>query len=692
MPLLKPDLPVTILPGIGEKYAKELERMGIRNIADLLRWYPRRYLDVSKSVPVRTMPYGELSAVEVTVEKVQKRRSKRGLAYLDAICSDESGGITIRWFHKTYMENKLVPGSRWIFLGTAKRFKGETVMMNPLTLTGYSIIPIYSQTSTVTSRMLQRWIATVFQQVRVEAISDWERTYSGLPQPVVQKQGLIGYMEALKAVHQPPSMDSLGPARERLAFEEVFWFFLQLKQSAGELAAGQGIKVPYQLEKLKELVTSLPFGLTHGQKRAVWDMVQEMDSGKPFVRLLNGDVGAGKTVVAGLLAAVVAEAGGQTAFLVPTEILARQHQASLQQLLPKTSVAVWTAAKKETITSDIVIGTHALLSETARLPRLTLVVIDEQHRFGVRQRQFLREGTSLTPHVLSMTATPIPRTLALTLYGNLSVSFLKELPKNRLPVITDLIWPQDDDKKRLHERILTEIQSGHQVFVICPLIVEKEKKGEEGENVDNLFTLPGIVPEKEGKLQQKTVIAEAERLQKEHPEYGVISFVHGKMKAQEKATIMEKMRAGEINVLVATSVIEVGIDVPNATVMVIEGAERFGLAQLHQFRGRVGRGQAQSYCFLCPTLRSPAIAERLQVLVDSTSGFDVAEADLALRGPGELAGDVQSGLPDFRMASLTDLEFLQRVKDAVEEYCEKNPDYSMLLSGRSAISGLITLE
>jgi ATP-dependent DNA helicase RecG len=670
------------IPGVGEVAQTALEKLGIRTIADLLRWYPRQYIDGSKPIPIAELRTGDLSVIKVTIDSVHQRRTKtNNLKMVEAEVTDMTGDLTIRWFNQPFLEQKLQPGSEWIFIGIADRFQGKLTMLSPLIEEKASILSVYAQTKGVTSKMFRGFIEWA---LRATTISE-----DGLPPIVHQRQALLSRAEVLQRIHQPTHIEEVAAAREQIAFEEVFWFFLQLLSGRTKQLQEKGIIIPAEVDFLQEVTHALPFELTPGQKRAIWDIAQEMQSGVPMTRLLNGDVGSGKTVVAGVAAALVSKAGLQSIILVPTEILARQHTVSLDKLLAGAGlkVALWTAAQKDEIQeADIVVGTHAVLQEGFSLPRLGFVVIDEQHRFGVKQRQWLRSAQDTAPHVLSMTATPIPRTLALTLYGNISISVLKDKPKDRLPVITQLISARD--RQAMHRRIVMEIQNGKQIFVVCPLIDEKkkEKSAEEGPSLQLFST-----DELEAK-EKKTVVAVAEKLREEHPEYGVIEVIHGKMKPDQKKQIMERMAAGEIQVLVATSVIEVGVDVPNATVMVIEGAERFGLAQLHQFRGRVGRGADQAYCFLCPDLRSQAIIERLSVLVETSSGFEVAEKDLELRGPGELVGEAQSGLPDFRMASLTDIAFLQRVREEVETFMRENPDSVDEYSGKDYVTFMGGIE
>ena len=658
--------PVRLIPGVGPAVAEGLEKLGIRSVGELLRWYPREYLDGTHPYSLQDVPYGRLAAIEVTVESVTVRPTKNTrLSMVDVKCADDTGKVTIRFFNQPFLKTKLLPGTSWIFLGTAQRFNKELTMLSPIIETTPRILAVYGQTAGITSKMLRGFISSVFKQTELEP--------DALPDRIRVRENLMTRAEALSSIHQPISLDEQAAAHNYLAFEEAFTFFVRMQRNSLQTHAESAPKISYDLEFIKEMVQNLPFELTAGQKRVVWDGLKDMSTGRPMTRLLNGDVGSGKTVVAALLAAAVAKAGLQSIILVPTDILAKQHNTSISAMLGQYGIQVmsWTANQKDGLASaDVIIGTHAVLQEGFSLPRLGLVVIDEQHRFGVKQRQFLRLAHGGIPHVLSMTATPIPRTLALALYGDLQVSVLKEKPKDRLPIITEIVY--SGKTAEMDKRILQELKVHKQVLVICPLIEEKKPKDD---TVDEGAQLVLLSPDELSSKQQKTVMMEAERLRAEHPEYGLIEVMHGKLKAEQKRDIMARMAAGEINVLVATSVIEVGVDLPNATVIVIEGAERFGLAQLHQFRGRVGRGKYQSYCFLVPSIPSPMVLQRLRVLVEEQSGFAVAEQDLQLRGPGELTGNVQSGLPDFRMASLTDVDFLTRVKSYVEEEIRIDPNF-----------------
>lgn len=655
--------PVRILEGVGPKVAENLQRMGIETISHLLQWYPRRYIDGSQPVPVASAATGIEQAFRLTVQEVKEGFTRnRGVKTLSVRCEDESGSILVQWYNQPYLKQKLVPGSVWIMIGTVTYFRDGRTLLAPRLEQRPVIIPIYPQSGSVNSRLLH----TLIKQALPETM-----LHDPLPEEVRLTQGLLGLKEALTALHTPTESREIEPAQDTVAFQEVWNFFMQLEQSQSHIQAEEGIVIPADTDFIHKITETLPFTLTDGQKRAIWESAQGMASGTVMTRLLNGDVGSGKTVVAGILACLVAKAKYRTAFLAPTEILAEQHYATLQQLLQRSGlkIGLWTAShqEKDVAEADLIVGTHALLYEKISLSPLGLVVVDEQHRFGVEQRTKLRENQQRIPHFLSMTATPIPRTLALTLFANLEVSQLPERPAGRLPIKTFII-DNDPYRNRMNQRMAEEIAAGRQVFVVCPAIKVKEQKEEEAGEL-MLF--------EEGSFQQgkRAVEEEIARLKKLFPTFR-IETVHGKLKPAQKAEVMARMNAGEIDILVATSVVEVGVDIPNATVLVIEGAESFGLAQLHQLRGRVGRGSHQSYCFLCPHKMSQKIRERLQVIADSNDGFVIAEADLAQRGPGDVQGLSQSGLPDFRMASLTDLLFLQRVRDVVRSYLGNHPDYT----------------
>jgi ATP-dependent DNA helicase RecG len=649
------------IPGVGPAAQANFWRLGLRTLGDVLAWYPRQYIDASHPVPAGDAAEGELVALRLQVIRSNVIRTRnRGVTMVEVMASDDSGEMHLRWFNQPFLVKKLAPGTVWTFIGVVRAYRKERILMNPIIETDPRILSVYAQTKGVTSRQLRGHIEWILEHCTLTA--------PDVPEEMRKEFEILTRDDVLHKIHRPASLPETEIARKSVAYAETFWFFVRNYLSQRNLRQGDGVAISADVEVLQKAQEALPFTLTTSQKRAVWDIAQDMASGRPMTRLLNGDVGSGKTIVACLAAILAHTSGYQSVFLVPTEVLAQQHFVTLQRFAEPMGLRVGlrTARSKADITNcDLIVGTHALLQEGLEFPRLGLIIIDEQHRFGVRQRKLLRQGQEKLPHVLSMTATPIPRTLALALYGDLSLSFLKDKPADRLTIITEVIW--SGKRLAMYRRVLEEITAGHAVFVLCPLIEDKPKEADES----TLF----LIPEESELQERKSVRAEAERLRKEHPEFGVIGELYGPMKPEEKQQVMQAVLAGEINVLVATSVIEVGIDIPRATVMIIEGAERFGLAQLHQFRGRVGRSSMQSYCFLCPTHSSEVSDQRLSAMVEYESGFDIADIDLQLRGPGDISGLAQSGLPDFRMARLTDTQFLGEVKEATERYITAHPEF-----------------
>ena len=673
--------PVRVLDGVGPKVAENLLRMDIHSIGDLLRWYPRRYLDGSNPMPVASCPYGVESAFRLTIDSVTEGYTKkRGIRSLKALCSDDSGSITVQWFNQTYLKQKLQPGTVWVMIGVISGFRGERVLNAPRLEQRAVIIPIYPQSASVNSRLLHSLIGKALPETLFD---------DQFPEQILLEEGLLETKKALQMLHFPTHMGEVAQAQKTLAYEEVWYFFASLELNRSQVLQTGGIVVEKDMAFLEKVMKTLPFTLTIGQKKAINECLADIESGGVMTRLLNGDVGSGKTVVAGTIATLLAKNGYKTAFLAPTEILAEQHFLTLSKLFKSAGlkIGLWTAhhQDKETEKADLIVGTHALLYEKISLKPLGLVVIDEQHRFGVEQRAKLRDQQEVAPHVLSMTATPIPRTLALTLFADLAVSQLTERPSGRLPIKTFIIDNQPY-KERMYGRITEEIDAGRQVFVVCPAIQVAE--AEEGEPEVELQLFSQGADEKQG---QRAVEAEYERLKKIFPACRV-GLVHGKLKAQEKTKVMDEMAAGSIDILVATSVVEVGVDIPNASVLVVEGAESFGLAQLHQLRGRVGRASYQSYCFLCPHKMSQKIRERLKVLEESGDGFVIAEADLAQRGPGDVRGLSQSGLPDFHMATLTDVLFLQHVREKLKAYLYHYPEYRINLTKSIAMTNIQSLD
>lgn len=682
--------PLSELYRVGPKQMERLEKLNLLTVRDLLFHFPRRYEDYSQSVEIHDLQEGISQTIKGRVTRSQLVNTRRGMKMFKALLSDGSGVLELTWFNQAYLQEVIREGEELIVSGVPKDFRGSLGILNPSfevlkpeqegkeNLHVGRIVPVYPETAGLTSKWLRSKLKVILDEVLVE-IKDQ------LPTELIQRQDLLPLPDALKELHFPTEGKTLQQARERLGFEELF--FLQLKGVLARrawVAQGKSFPVKVMKEPLAQFTRSLPFQLTSAQQRAVKEILQDVGGKAPMNRLLEGDVGSGKTVVAvmGLLNAVVN--GYQGALMAPTEILAQQHFYGLIKLLEpfRLRIALLTAAKTELCSPlseedqqqlqalggsvkttsilpykrdtlheyialgnvDIVIGTHSLIQDRLHFHQLSLAVIDEQHRFGVEQRGKLTQQHG-NPDVLVMTATPIPRTLALALYGDLELSIIDELPAGRKPIVTRII-PQNK-RERAYEFVRKELDAGRQVYVICPLVEESEK------------------------LEVKSAVEEYERLQNGPFRDYSLGLLHGRLPSDEKQSVIECFRQKEIDLLVSTSVVEVGVDVPNASIMLIEGAERFGISQLHQFRGRVGRGEAQSYCLLFSDSDNEASQERLQALVNSTNGFELAEEDLKLRGPGEVFGTKQSGIPDLKMASLLDAKLLKRSREEAERWADR---------------------
>jgi ATP-dependent DNA helicase RecG len=654
-----------------------LEGIGLRTLGDMLYYFPRRYEDYSQLKPIKSLWYGEQVTVIGTVQSVDVRHIHGGERTLvEVIISDGTGSLRLTWWNQPWLANRLKPGRQISVSGEIKQYLGRLVMQQPdwedveiEHLHTNRIVPIYP----LTAQVSQKWLRTVMSQV----VGWWApAVVDSLPESLRASAGVIPLGQALLQAHFPESQTRLKAARERLAFDEIFFLQMGRLRQKRDWQRPDAERFGVTDEWMEARLKGLPFSLTEGQRNALNEIRRDLDSGKPMNRLLQGDVGSGKTVVAAIAAAIVATNGGQAAIMAPTSILAEQHYRTFIELLTggngvlsaeeiRLLVGDTPEAEKETIRAalaegslKIVIGTHAVIEGPVKFKNLELAVIDEQHRFGVEQRAELRsKGTN--PHLLVMTATPIPRSLALTLYGDLDLSLIPEMPAGRQPVNTHVLRPQE--RERAYTLIRSQIEQGRQAFVIYPLIEESEKLEEIKAAVDDYDVL------------SKEIFPDLK-----------LGLLHGRLKPEEKDETMEKFRRGEYHVLVSTTVIEVGVDVPNATVMLIEGADRFGLAQLHQLRGRVGRGPAQSYCVLIPTHEDATENARLQAMVESNDGFYLAERDLEQRGPGEFLGTRQSGYASgLHMASLTDLPLIEKARQQAEKLFETDPDlqrpeYSLL--------------
>jgi ATP-dependent DNA helicase RecG len=690
---MRPSTPIEKVAGIGPFYQKRLKKLGIETINDLLHHFPHRYEDFSNLISISQVKLGEKVCIKGKILEIKNNKTwAKKMILTQAVVQDESSAIKAVWFNQPYLIKALKPGefvylAGKIALGKAtKKSAPEIYLANPVyekineegePLHLGRLVPIYPETSGISSRWLRYLIKKILSQSEKEIIDP-------LPEKIRKKEDLPPLPKAFWQIHFPESLPIAQKAKNRFAFEEIFKITLLTLRERIRLNKKRAFEIPLNLEIIKKFVNALPFKLTDGQKKSLWQILKDLEKPRPMNRLLEGDVGSGKTVVATGAALNTVKAGYQVAFMAPTEILSKQHFQELTKLLKNFNVNIGLlTGKEDKLFSkklknsfveisrqklleqtkngqiDILVGTHALIQEKVEFSRLALVILDEQHRFGVEQRARLSQKASqknnFIPHLLSMTATPIPRTLALTLYGDLDISLIPELPKGRKKIITKIIPPEK--RKKAYEFIRKEVKKGRRVFVICPRIEAPQ------ESEENAFL-----------TEIKAVKKEYEKLSQEIFPDLKIAMMHGKLKSKEKEKIMKDFKSGKINVLVSTSVVEVGIDVPEATVMMIEGAERFGLAQLHQFRGRVGRSKFQSYCFLFTESQSQRTRKRLEALLQSSDGFTLAQKDLELRGPGDLVGKRQWGFPDLAMASLKDILLVEKAREAAKEILEEDPE------------------
>jgi len=659
---MKLTTPLEQIKGVGPKTAQALAVAGLTTVSDALNFLPRAYDDYSTAVNIADLQPGKVT-VKARCESVSTRIVRRGLRITTAVLADKSGKVKAVWFNQPYRETQLKSDAEFIFSGQFGMQYNRYQINNPsvelakevakTTMENASgIQPVYKSIKNIRPKTVQDLMKNI------RPIMDF--LPETLPENIIQRQKLVSRSEAVKFLHAPKTHEEISRGRERLAFEELFEMILAAQFNKQEQTRLTGWKIPFNKSVVKNFVDQLPFPLTNAQRRAAWQILQDLESDHPMNRLLQGDVGSGKTVVAGLVAAEVAKAGFQTAIMAPTEILAQQHAKTLDELLSPfgVSVALLTghvkgAARSQLLDNlasgniDVVVGTHALIQEKVAYHKLGFAVIDEQHRFGVKQRQALLEKSDFMPHLLSMTATPIPRSLALTLYGELDISILDELPSGRQPIQTKIWSPASAPK--LYESIENELAKGRQAYVICPLI---------DDNPDN---------------DKKSVEAEYNKLSKTIFSHRRVGLLHGKLPAEEKAEVMQKFADGELDMLVSTTVVEVGVNVPNATVMLIENADNFGLSQLHQLRGRVGRGKYQSFCHLMMSGHDKP-SQRLREIEKSQDGFYLAEVDLKLRGPGEIYGKMQHGDLNLKIASLADTALIARAQAEAERFVKEGQD------------------
>lgn len=660
------DSPVTVLRGISTITQERLEHLEIRTVRNLLYHFPFRYDDFTQLQRINRLALGTEVTVVGAIWQVKMSRMAGGRTVTRATVSDGTGSIEVSWFNQPYLERQLTRGTEIVLSGKVSEHLGRLVLVAPewellereLLNTG-RLVPVYSLTEGIGMHWLRRLVKNVLDY--------WApRLADPLPEVIIEQYALDRLGEALEQIHFPDSQEALERARQRLCFEEFLLLQLGMlrRRSTRLKQPGRAFVLPQAA--LDDFTNSLPYTLTGAQYRASQEILNDLTRTVPMSRLLQGEVGSGKTVVAVMAILAAVRNGLQTAIMAPTSILAEQHYRTISTMLAgfrdircELLVGSLAQAEKERIQAQIAagnvhvaIGTHALIQEQVDFPRLGLIVVDEQHRFGVAQRAMLRaKGTYFEPHLLSMSATPIPRSLALTLYGDLDVSVLDELPPNRQEIVTRV--RDASTRERIYSFIADQIKAGRQAFIICPLV-------EDSENSD-----------------AKAAISEQQRLQKQVFPHLSIGLLYGRMPPEEKDEVMAAFKSGRYNILVSTSVVEVGIDIPNATVILVEGAEHFGLAQLHQFRGRVGRGQHKSYCILLSDDPSEESLARLRLLEETQDGFMLAQRDLELRGPGDFFGTRQHGLPLFRIASLGDLKVLEMAREVAGAILGRDPELQL---------------
>ncbi|MBI4128455.1 MAG: ATP-dependent DNA helicase RecG [Parcubacteria group bacterium] len=667
------------IPRIQTPTAQKLKKIGIRNLRDLLFHIPTRYEDYSQTCLIKDAPMDTPLTISGVVDKITSRRIPfRKLAITEVLVRDDTGTLKAVWFNQPYLAERMRKGISIRLSGKITLRKSARVMTQPLHEITTSarrqtaapihtgrFVAIYPETSGITSRWFRYMLSTLLPYPVPEF----------LPPELIARLHVMQNERILESLHFPKTIADADKAKERLIFNEIFLLQLTLLEARQRMRTFAAPSIARNVPSIKRFVSRLPFALTPSQRRSIWEIASDMAQPYPMNRLLEGDVGSGKTVVAGIAGTLACEAGYQTAFLAPTEILASQHFKTLSSCTDQP-VTLLTAslsdhsgdhaitrdtilARAEAGSPGIYVGTHALIQKSVRFGKLGLVVVDEQHRFGVEQRKALlahRREALMIPHLLSMSATPIPRTLAITVYGDLDLSILEELPPGRQPIATKIV--SEKDRAATYEFIREEIKSGRQAFVVCPRIEKNEIES---------FS-PTLFP-----AEVKNVTEVYEELARHaFPEFPVV-MLHGKMAAKEKERIMRAFTAGNIALLVSTSVIEVGVDVPNASVMFVESADRFGLAQLYQLRGRIGRGEHAAYCFYATNLPSRRARERLNAILRAQNGFELAQKDLEMRGPGEFFGTQQSGLSDFVTAHLANTRLVYAARSEARRIVRRDP-------------------
>lgn len=693
------DTPVSGLGTLGKALHKRLARLGIDTCRDLVFYTPFRFEDYTNVVKIGDLKPGMQVSIHGQVQLINNRRSPRSKKTVtEMLIADDSGQVTVVWFNQPYIIKSLLPGDYVRLSGKTSDNYFALQMVSPTYKKiapgresgPESLVPVYPTTEGVTQKQLQTLIQQALASC-VDARIEW------IPSDILKQYGLLSLPLALATIHQPVSLDQVALAQRRLSFEELLLIQLSQALSKQQFAALSAPPIPFDQDYMNAAIAALPFMLTDAQKEALWDILKDIQQPHPMNRLLEGDVGSGKTAVAALSASTVLKEGFQVALIAPTEILARQHFLSWIDSYSAEyhyAVGLWTSgdcriARWSTVSqameveivkrpemlrqvSDgevaMIIGTHALIQTDVQFAQLGLAIIDEQHRFGVAQRKALKEknNSGVMPHLLSMTATPIPRTLALTIYGDLDLSIINQMPKGRKPIITKVVPMRY--REWTYNFIREHVDKGEQVFVICPLIDASDTLG------------------------VTSVTEEYEKLSQHIFPHLSLEMLHGKLSVKDKEEIMARMQGGEIDVLISTSVVEVGVDVPNATIMMIEGAERFGLSQLHQFRGRVGRSNMQSYCFLFASTQEKEEVSRLRALSESTNGFELAEKDLQIRGMGDIYGTRQSGLPPISRDALNDRELIKAARDTARTVMEQLDNYPSIAARLEAFQSDVHFE
>lgn len=653
--------PITEVKGVGPEMAKKFAILGVRTAGDLIMDFPRRYEDYSQITPIHELSPGTVT-IQAVIKQAKGRYVRRGMHITEAVASDDTDSVRLIWFNQPYRENALKPGKQYFISGNFELTHQRFAIMNPsvelvsdFPVNTARIVPVYRETKGLTSKQIRKIVREIVPLIA--------QAPEILPEWLAADEKLINRAQALKTMHFPENGEALQQARHRLGFEEVYALTLASLLNKYELLQDTSVAISFDPKLAQSFVSHLPFSLTADQRKVVWQIYQDMQLTQPMNRLVEGDVGSGKTVVAAMAALMVMARGYQVALMAPTELLARQHAETAYKLTEplgmhdKVALLVggMGAAEKQRAydhigdgTVQFIIGTHALIQDKVDMHKLGLVVIDEQHRFGVEQRKKLMAKAGHMPHLLSLTATPIPRSLALTLYGELDVSIIAAKPAGRQPIETRICSP--NSRKQLYAEIEAELEAGRQMFVVCPLISDSATL----ENTSSAETIYEALAKREFKHRR-------------------VGLLHGKMKPEEKNDIMQQFSRHQLDILVSTTVIEVGVDVPNASVMLIEAADQFGLAQIHQLRGRVGRGGHKGYCYLMMS-DSKAPPQRLRALERTNDGFKLAELDLELRGPGAIYGTMQHGQLDLRIAKLTDVQLIAQARQAAQATIDKAQD------------------